>query len=213
MFNTAKTFMLRHESGCSNARQVNMHRSLFYGRTLCAALLTALLLTAAAQAHPLKSGDSFPDIPLTGTLTPQQQQELGLKSGQAPVLSGIGTPFVLMEIFSMYCPFCQAEAENMNRLHTAIRQEGLDGTIAVIGLGAGNSQFEVDFFRTKYSVPFALFTDPELELHKQTGETATPHFYLISLKDRKPRVIYSHTGRMQSVDDMLQTLRSLTGRE
>jgi hypothetical protein len=175
MFNTAKTFMLRHESGGSNARQVNMHRSLFYGRTLCAALLAALLLTAAAQAHPLKSGDSFPDIPLTGTLTPQQQQELGLKS--------------------------------------AIRQEGLDGTIAVIGLGAGNSQFEVDFFRTKYSVPFALFTDPELELHKQTGETATPHFYLISLKDRQPRVIFSHTGRMQSVDDMLQTLRSLTGRE
>jgi hypothetical protein len=43
-----------------------------------------------------------------------------------------------------------------------------------------------------------LFEDTELALHTQLGQPATPHFYLVNLKDGKLQTLFSETGRMKS---------------
>ncbi|MFV0421959.1 peroxiredoxin family protein [Oleidesulfovibrio sp.] len=180
-------------------------------RYLTALVLGAILLLSAslATAAPLTQGNAFPDINLEGNLTKEHRKELGLKGNGPQTLSDIKSDYVLIEVFSMYCPFCQAEAPSMNELYGMVRNSPLGKNLAVIGLGAGNSQYEVDFFREKYSVPFALFTDADLKIHKQIGETATPHFYIVDLSGKIPQVVYSQTGRMKSADAMFQMLQDI----
>lgn len=176
--------------------------------TLCLFLTTAYPVTA--QAAALEVGAPFPDIALQGHFTPDQKTRLGLEGDGPFRLSDVKARHVLIEVFSMYCPHCQREAPDMNRLAARIADMRPEGGIALLGLGVGNTQTEVDLFRETFSVSFALATDPGLETHKALGEPGTPHFFLVSLRDRgTPVVLLSRTGRMSGVDDFIAEIRRL----
>lgn len=179
------------------------------------ALLCLFLLASqsvAGHATPLEAGAPFPDITLQGQFTSPQKAMLGLEGDGPFRLSDVKARHVLIEVFSMYCPHCQREAPDMNRLSARIADMQPRGELALLGLGAGNTQTEVDLFRETYGVPFPLAIDPDLEMHKALGEPGTPHFFLVSLRDRgKPVVLISRTGRMSGVDDFIRELRTLCG--
>lgn len=88
------------------------------------------------------------------------REYLGLCGKQETTTLGrIGAEVLIVEIFSMYCPHCQKHAPKANELFHAI--EGSDkyrGRIKLIGIGVGNSAFEVDIFRQKYAPPFPSST-------------------------------------------------------
>lgn len=171
-----------------------------------------LLGIPGAHAEPPLEGQSFPDIALQGTLTAEQKAKLGLTGAGPFRLTDIKAEHVLVEVFSMYCPYCQREAPEMNSLVGKLASLPA-GRLAVVGLGAGNSQLEVDLFRQKYGVPFALFTDENLAIHAQLGDPATPHFFLVSLKDRAhPRIALSRKGRMASPEAFAAELGKLVGK-
>ena len=113
----------------------------------------------------------------------------------------------------MYCPICQKEAPLVNELYQAIEKDPkLQGRIKLIGLGAGNTPFEVDFFRKKYQVPFPMVADENFVLHKALGETRTPYFFVVQLdKKEPPRVIYSELGGFKSVESFLATILKAAG--
>lgn len=168
----------------------------------------------APGAQPLAVGTEFPDMELTGTLTPEQAEELGIENpGPAIHLNDIKAQVLILEVFSMYCPHCQAEAPLTLELYELIAEKGLADQVKMIGLGAGNSQSEVDIFRNKYGLPFALFTDYDLVAHQACGAVGTPYFYVLLREPGQENytVVISSLGRRDSAQAFLQQVLDATG--
>ncbi|MCP4691927.1 MAG: TlpA family protein disulfide reductase [Desulfobacterales bacterium] len=142
-----------------------------------------------------------------------QRAHLGLSAGETFTLFEIEADVLIIEIFSMYCPHCQREAPLVNRLHDAIEKRGRDkGRVKLIGVGAGNSNFEVNVFREKYQVPFPLFADEDFTIHKQLGETRTPYFFAVRTRpDGAREVVYSKLGGFKDPARFLEMIVKRAG--
>jgi hypothetical protein len=101
----------------------------------------------------------------------------------------------------------------VNDLYRAIEgRKDLKGKMKLIGIGAGNSDFEVNFFRKKYEVPFPLFTDQDYAIHKALGEVNTPYFIGVRLKgDGNAEVFYSKLGGFENANKFLDSMVKLSG--
>ena len=189
-------------------------RKLLIVLLACLAVIPALCgvwaASAAAVATPAEGG-SLPDISLPLPQRVEERSYLGIEKGPFN-LSQIGAQVLIIEIFSMYCPYCQREAPQVNELHRAISKRGMDAGIKVIGIGAGNSAFEVDAFKKLYGISFPLFPDPAYSVHQQVGEVRTPYFFVV-VKDRKGpnRIIYSKAGTMGDPEAFLNMVIDKAG--
>jgi len=106
----------------------------------------------------------------------------------------------------------------VNDLYQAIEKNSdLKDKIKVIGIGAGNSAYEVEVFKKKYNVPFPLFPDQDLSIHKTLGEVRTPYFIGVKINpDGTNKVIYSKLGGFAQVGfknagDFLAAMVKLAG--
>ena len=101
----------------------------------------------------------------------------------------------------------------MNELYSAIeKRKDLKGKMKMIGIGAGNTSFEVDFFRKKYEVPFPMFPDEDLSIHKILGEVRTPYFIGIKInEDGSHKVFYSKLGGFKDSEKFLKLMVKLSG--
>lgn len=162
-------------------------------------ILACLLLLPVfleAEVAPLAEGGKLPDIRLSIPADPNYRAYLGIKGEGTFSLTQIKASVVIVEIFSMYCPHCQKEAPNVNDLYAKIQSsEQLKDKVKLVGIGVGNSPFEVEYFKKTYSVQFPLFSDGEFIVHKQLGEVRTPYFIGIkNHKDGTHTLFYSKLG-------------------
>jgi peroxiredoxin len=120
---------------------------------------------------------------------------------------------VIIEIFSMYCPYCQKEAPNVNKLYDKIQANpNLKSKIRLVGIGVGNSAYEVDVFRKKYNVQFPLYSDGDFNIHKKLGEPRTPYFIGVKINpDGSHRIFHSKLGEFGDVDAFLAEMIRLSG--
>ena len=175
------------------------------------ALILFVTSTAMAQqasdnpnAHPLAVGSIMPELELKGQISPDLLDSLGLDGPEPWLLSKIKAKAIILMVYSMYCPYCQAEAPALNNLHALIRARGLDQDLTMIGVGVGNSDFEVKVFREKYAVTYPLFSDPDFIINKAIGEVRTPFFYVLR-KDEEKGMLITHTwlGQLDSIEQFL----------
>ena len=148
-----------------------------------------------AEINPPQVGGVFPEIELLKSSNPVDLKYLGLSGSGIFKIQQVKADVVIIEIFSMYCPYCQAEAPAINELYGLIENNPvLKNKIKIIGIGINNSLFETDIFKNKYKVAFPLIPDGDFKLHKIIGEVRTPYFIVVKLKGGGKEVIYSKLG-------------------
>ena len=182
----------------------------------CAVFAVCLLVTAhTGLAFPKAPaiGESLPSFKLTIPEDAGAQNYLGLSGTGEFTLSQIQAKVVIIQIFSMYCPVCQKEASRVNKLHRTIqKRKDLKDKIRMIGIGTGNTPFEVSFFQKKYEVDFPLFSDEDLSIHRILGELRTPYFIGVKInRDGSNEVFYSRLGQFRDVDGFLKRIIELSG--
>ena len=166
-----------------------------------------------AASEPPAEGGPLPVIKLPIPKNPEEKSYLGLTGEGSFTIPKIKARVVIIEIFSMYCPYCQKEAPTVNELYNAIENNpALKGKIKIIGIGAGNTPMEVDIFRKKFQIAFPLFPDVDYSIHKVCGEVRTPYFIGVRINDNGTHeVIYSKLGGLQDVNQFLELIRNRSG--
>ena len=179
----------------------------FYLRLTVVLFLLVLPGVASAEKAPA-AGDLLVDIRLDAPESPDQRTYLGLSEDGRFDPTTITGQLLVIEIFSMYCPHCQREAPAVNSLYQAIQaSETLRGRVKMIGIGVGNSAYEVDHFRKHYRIAFPLFPDEDFIIHKSVGEVRTPFFIVVSIgPNDKGRVLWTGAGSMDKLETFISRL-------
>ncbi|MFP3869370.1 MAG: peroxiredoxin family protein [Syntrophobacteria bacterium] len=170
---------------------------------------------AFAADRPPAPGEILPPFELPMPQDGKVKDYLGLSGSGSFTVPQIKAKLVIVEIYSMYCPHCQRGAAKVNELYHAIQKRPeLRDKIKMIGIAAGNTPFEVDFFRETYDVPFPLFPDQDLSIHKALGEVRTPYFIGVRIQPEEThQVVYSRLGGFEDAGKFLALVIDLSGLE
>jgi peroxiredoxin len=185
------------------------HPAGAYLSSFLAVLLAGLFLSAdiASGAEKISPGATLPTFTLSGPDDSETKQYLGLKNLASFTFSQIPAKFLLIEFFSLYCPICHKQAPAANSIYKVIRQDpDLNRNIKMIGIGTGNTQKEIEAFRTTLRVPFPLFTDPDFKIHKKIGEPRTPFTVLTT---NKGKVLLIHSGVVEDTDEFIGRIKKI----
>jgi rubredoxin/peroxiredoxin len=174
---------------------------------LVAVLLVAMCLphASALEMNSVVLGEMHLQAPDS----PAEKKYLGISATGTFSLPQIQAELVIVEIFSMYCPICQAEAENVNKVHQLIENNpALKARVRLIGIGIGNTPFEVSVFKEKYSIKFPLFPDDSFRIQKASPERIrTPTFLAVERKDGENIAVSNvHIGRIENLDAFIQEM-------
>ncbi len=169
-------------------------------------LAAVLCLAVSAMALP-KEGDLFPDVAISAPDTKAGVEYLGLKPGAKTFkIKDVASPYVLIQFFNAYCPHCMAEAPDMEKLFQTVNSGTLKGKLKVMGVGMGNTPFEVKLFREKYKMTMPLSVDQEYLAHAAMGSPGTPSYVMVRNEGGKSKVVFVQEGRFHSPDSFLATV-------
>jgi len=180
---------------------------LRYG-VLCILFVFALMNPGAIIAQTLQKGGQLPSIVLPIPKSAEEKAYLGLSGSGTFKIPQIKADVVLVEIFSMYCPYCQKDAPGINELYDLIQKNpDLRDRIKMIGIGAGNSAFEIETFKKTFSVSFPLFPDPDYVIHQACGEVRTPYFIGVKIqRDKSHWIFLSQQGGFPGAQSFLEQI-------
>ncbi|MBN2688514.1 MAG: hypothetical protein JXR85_10120 [Deltaproteobacteria bacterium] len=81
------------------------------------------------------------------------------------------------------------------------------GKVKLIGIGAGNSPFEVNYFRETYAVPFPLFPDKTYAIHDRIGRVRTPFFVGLAItKEKQAKIFFTQVGKFETAQAFLDLI-------
>jgi len=166
----------------------------------------------SANKEPEK-GEVLPIINLPVPKNPDERNYLGLSGSGSFKIPQIKTKVVIIEIYSMYCPYCQKDAPGVNELYRLIENNAdIKNKIKLIGIGAGNSSYEVEIYKKTYQVPFPLFPDKDFVIHKACGEVRTPYFMVVKInEDGTHQIVHTQLGNYPGAEPFLELVLKASG--
>jgi thiol-disulfide isomerase/thioredoxin len=162
---------------------------------------------------PPITGGILPPIRLPIPEDPDEKEYLGLSGSGFFSIPQIKAKVVIIEIFSMYCPKCQQIAPGIDKLYYLIESDpNLRNKIKLIGIGAGNSRYEVDVFRKTFNTPFPLFPDDDFTIHEALGNVRSPYFIAIKInKGGTHQVVHSELDSFNEAHAFLESIVTASG--
>lgn len=170
-------------------------------------LLLGLALAAPALAAKPKVGDVLADPTAKVELKPADAAALGLPAGVSSIrLSQIKAEVILVKVYSLYCPRCQSEAPKVNRVFERLKASPKAKHLAFVALAAGDTPFEVEFFRKKFQAPMPMMPDTDYVLHKALHSVGAPSYFVLRpLPGGKGlKVLYFHEGAFEDENAFFQ---------
>jgi thiol-disulfide isomerase/thioredoxin len=185
-------------------------------------LMALVLITFSIPAHvfpvwaadkPPEKGEVLPVINLPVPKNPEERNYLGLSGSGLFKIPQIKARVVIVELFSMYCPFCQKDAPGVNELYRLIEKNAdIKSKVKLIGIGAGNSPYEVAVFKKTYDVPFPLFPDKDFVIHKVCGEVRTPYYMVVKIsEDGTHEIVHTQLGNYPGPEPFLEIVLKASG--
>ena len=176
-------------------------------------LFSMLVFPALAANKPPEKGEVLPVMNLPTPKNPDERSYLGLSGSGLFKIPQIKAKVVIVEIFSMYCPYCQKDAPGVNELYRLIENNAdIKNKIKLIGIGAGNSSYEVEVFKKTYNVPFPLFPDKDFTIHKACGEVRTPYFMVVKInEDGTHQIVHNQLGGYPGAEPFLELVLKASG--
>jgi peroxiredoxin len=179
-----------------------------FARLVVAVLLAGILSQPARAVPPV--GAPFPEITLTAPADGPDLKYLGIGKEGTFTIRDVAAPIVVVECFNIYCPYCQADAPTTVDLFGRIKADPrLSGRVRMIGIGMGNSDYEVGLFKEKYRIPFPLFADTDYAVVGLLDIRYTPTYIVVRLENGKATVVGTRIGRIESIESFLSLLSSL----
>ncbi len=144
---------------------------------------------------------------------PDARTYLGIKQDSGQIsLADIDADIVIIEIFNMYCPHCQRHAPTANKLYQIIEADTRTrNKVKLIGIGVGNSAYEVKFFKKKYNIPFPLFDDAQSTLLNSLRGIKTPSFFGVRKNGNSMETFFMDQGPFDDAQVFLQTVLQKSG--
>lgn len=169
-------------------------------------------ISLAANLPPVKGG-VLPRIKLPVPKDPVEKNYLGFLGSGFFRIPQIKAKIVIIEIFSIYCPQCQKIAPGMDEFYHLIENDpNLKDKIKLIGIGAGNSRYEVEVFKKTYNTPFPLFPDNDFTIHKALGDVRSPYFIAIKInKNGTHEVVHSELDSFKEAHAFLESIMTTSG--
>jgi len=170
--------------------------------------LSLILTPPIVRAELLTTGEVLP-----GTLLSAPEKRdgsyLGVTGNDDFSVRDIDADAVLIQYFSMYCPHCQADAPDTVALYELIEaEEELEGVLKFIGIGIKNSDYEVNYFRDEYDIPFPMFSDKTGAFMHDAGVLLTPTYMLVARDDSGEMVVvFTQVGKIDDPTEFLEILR------
>lgn len=176
-------------------------------------LFSMLVFPTLAANKPPEKGEVLPVMDLPTPKNPDERSYLGLSGSGLFKIPQIKAKVVIVEIFSMYCPYCQKDAPGVNELYRLIENNAdIKNKIKLIGIGAGNSPYEVEVFKKTYNVPFPLFPDKDFTIHKACGEVRTPYFMVVKInEDGTHQIVHNQLGGYPGAEPFLELVLKASG--
>lgn len=190
-------------------------QKIFFTLTLVVALFSVGAVFAKEAPREMKVNvDVLSGLSLAAPTGSDEKRYLGVQDEKTFKLSDLKAETIIVQVFSMYCPICQAEAPHVNRLFELIQSNPqLKDKVKFLGIGTGNTPFEVDVFRNKYDVKFPLLPDDGFAVQKAFSENVrTPTFLSLSNKDGNLKLNAMHIGAVKHPGELLQKLAPQGGK-
>ncbi len=155
----------------------------------------------------ISSGMKAPQIKLDNPRSEQDSKYLSLKDPGSFSLSQLPAKLIVLEVFSVVCPHCQAQASKLNEIYNLIQQDlQLSRDIKIIGISMASNQEKTDKWKAALHVPFPLFADFEGEIWKKLGKPSVPFILLI---DKDGKVLHTHSGVIENADEFFSTIKNV----